>query len=86
MATGDVDDGDETLRARSGRSSRKPREPMLGASNAMAGSARSRPEANVPLMELVVGRENMMAAYARVAGKKGAAGIDKMSVADLKPS
>jgi RNA-directed DNA polymerase len=39
----------------------------------------------VPLMELVVGRENMMAAYARVVGNKGAAGIDKMSVADLKP-
>ena len=37
------------------------------------------------LMELVVSRENMMAAHARVVGNKGAAGIDKMSVADLKP-
>ena len=37
------------------------------------------------LMELVVSRENMMAAYARVVGNKGAAGIDKMTVADLKP-
>jgi hypothetical protein len=39
----------------------------------------------VRLMELVVSRENMMAAYARVVGNKGAAGIDAMSVADLKP-
>jgi RNA-directed DNA polymerase len=43
------------------------------------------PEANVRLMELVVSRENMMAAHARVVGNKGAAGIDKMTVADLKP-
>ena len=45
----------------------------------------SSPEANGLLMELVVSRENMMAAYARVVGNKGAAGIDTMSVADLKP-
>ena len=37
------------------------------------------------LMELVISRENMMAAYVRVVGNKGAAGIDKMSVEDLKP-
>ena len=37
------------------------------------------------LMELVVSRETMMAAYARVVGNKGAAGIDEMSVADLRP-
>ena len=37
------------------------------------------------LMELAVSRENMMAAYARVVGNKGAAGIDEVSVADLKP-
>ncbi|HEX2335499.1 MAG TPA: group II intron reverse transcriptase/maturase [Hyphomicrobiaceae bacterium] len=36
-------------------------------------------------MELVVSRENMMRAYARVVGNKGSAGIDAMSVADLKP-
>jgi RNA-directed DNA polymerase len=39
----------------------------------------------VRLMELIVSRENMMAAFARVVGNKGAAGVDKMSVADLKP-
>jgi RNA-directed DNA polymerase len=57
----------------------------MGAPSATAGSSLSQPEANVRLMELVVSRENMMAAYARVVGNKGAAGIDKMSVADLKP-
>ena len=36
-------------------------------------------------MELIVSRENMMAAHARVAGNKGAAGIDQMTIADLKP-
>jgi RNA-directed DNA polymerase len=42
-------------------------------------------EAKVRLTELVVSRENMMAALARVVGNKGAAGIDQMTVAELKP-
>lgn len=37
------------------------------------------------LMELVVSRSNMEAAYWRVVRNKGSAGIDKMSVQDLKP-
>lgn len=37
------------------------------------------------LMEAVVGRENMMYAYDRVFKNKGAAGVDAMSVKDLKP-
>jgi len=37
------------------------------------------------LMELVVSRDNMMAAYRRVVSNKGSAGIDEMSVEDLKP-
>ncbi len=36
------------------------------------------------LMETIVSRENMMAALHRVVSNKGAAGIDKMSVGDLK--
>lgn len=36
-------------------------------------------------MEAVVERENMMAAYKRVVGNKGAAGVDGMSVDELKP-
>jgi RNA-directed DNA polymerase len=35
-------------------------------------------------MEIVVGRENMLLAYEQVVKNKGAAGIDKMSVHDLK--
>ena len=37
------------------------------------------------LMEAVVGRENMTAAYKRVAGNRGSAGVDRMSVEELKP-
>src|SRR5262245_48263251 len=85
MTTGDADDGAEMPRARPEGSGRKPREDGMGASSATAGSDHSEPEASVRLMELVVGRENMMAAHARVVGNKGAAGIDAMSVADLKP-
>jgi RNA-directed DNA polymerase len=72
-------------RARPEGSGRKPLKQGMGAPSATAGSSFSQPEANVRLMELVVSRENMMAAFARVVGNKGAAGIDKMSVADLKP-
>lgn len=36
------------------------------------------------LMEMVVSRGNMMAAYQRVVRNKGAAGIDGMPVGDLK--
>ena len=57
----------------------------MGASNVTTRSDHSTPEANGLLMELVVSRENMLRAYARVVGNKGAAGIDQMSVADLKP-
>jgi RNA-directed DNA polymerase len=54
-------------------------------SNVAAGTDHSEPKATSLLMELIVSRENMTLAYARVVGNKGAAGIDKMSVADLKP-
>jgi len=36
-------------------------------------------------MELVVGRENMMAAYRRVLFNKGSAGVDEMPVETLMP-
>jgi RNA-directed DNA polymerase len=36
------------------------------------------------LMEAVLERENMKAAYARVVGNKGAPGVDRMTVGDLK--
>ncbi len=85
MATGDAGDGVETPRTRPEGNGRKPSEQGMGVSSATAGSSLSQPEANVRLMELVLSRENMMAALTRVVGNKGAAGIDKMTVADLKP-
>ncbi len=85
MTTRDAEDGAEMPRARQEGSGRKPREQGMGVSNVTAGPDHSAPEAQVRLMELVVSRENMMRAYTRVVGNKGAAGIDKMSVADLKP-
>jgi RNA-directed DNA polymerase len=84
MVTRDAGDGSEMARARPEGSGRKPPEHGQGASNTTARLP-PQPEANVRLMELVVSRENMMTALARVVGNKGAAGVDKMTVADLKP-
>lgn len=43
-------------------------------------------KAEVPLtMEAVITRENLMLAYQRVVENKGAAGVDNLSVAELKP-
>jgi len=36
-------------------------------------------------MEAILSRENMMVAYRRVVANKGAPGIDKMTVEQLKP-
>jgi RNA-directed DNA polymerase len=69
--------------ARSEGSGRKPREQDMGASNTTARSP-SQPEAT-RLMEEIVSRENMMAAYRRVVANKGAPGIDQMTVEQLKP-
>jgi RNA-directed DNA polymerase len=85
MVTRDAGDGTEMARARPEGSGRKPPEHGQGASNTTARPMSVQPEANVRLMELVVSCENMMAAYARVVGNKGAAGVDKTTVADLKP-
>ena len=84
MVTRDAGDGPEMARARPEGSGRKPPEHGQGASNTTARVMSVQPEVNVRLMELVVSRENMRRAYERVVGNQGAAGIDKMSVADLK--
>ena len=76
MATGDAEDEAERLRARSGERGQKPRDKGQGASNATARPHPSQPEAEVRLMERIVSRENMMAAFSRVTGNKRAAGID----------
>ena len=72
------------LGARSEGSGRKLREQDAGASSATAPSVPARPEAEARLLEAILDRENMMAAYHRVVANRGAAGVDGMTVDDLK--
>jgi RNA-directed DNA polymerase len=67
-----------------GGDDRKSSVPRLGASSVTARREHSSPEAET-LMEAVVARENVMRAYAQVMRNEGAAGIDGMTVAELKP-
>ncbi|HXV25317.1 MAG TPA: group II intron reverse transcriptase/maturase [Alphaproteobacteria bacterium] len=84
MAT-EAEDGAERPHAHAESSGRKPSGQVSGASNITAGPSPSRPEADERLMETILSRENMMAALRRVVANKGAPGIDKMSVEQLKP-
>jgi len=70
--------------ARSEGSGRKPRERDTGAASATAPSVYARPEAEARLLEAILDRENMMAAYRRVVANGGAAGVDGMTVDALK--
>lgn len=83
MAMRDAGGGAEMPRAQSEGSGRQPREPDAGVSSATAGLP-ARPEAEVQLLEAILGRENMMAALRRVEANKGAPGVDGLSVADLR--
>jgi len=65
-------------------SGRNPQEYGIGVSSAAAGKAEPRPE-DEKLMEEVVESKNLRKAYRRVVGNKGAAGVDDMSVDELKP-
>lgn len=56
----------------------------MGASNDAARKEPVRPE-ELQLMEAVVARENLLKAYQRVMSNKGAAGVDRMTVEQLKP-
>ncbi|MBR1164230.1 group II intron reverse transcriptase/maturase [Bradyrhizobium elkanii] len=85
MVRTDADDDAEMRRVRPEGSGRKSPEQGLGASNATARPQPSPPEVEVRLMEEIVSRENMMAAYHRVMANKGAAGIDRMTVEQLQP-
>jgi len=67
-----------------GGSGRKPRGTGVGVSNVTARREDKCPD-NEGLMEAVVERGNMTAAYKRVVGNKGSAGVDGMSVEELKP-
>ena len=66
------------------RSGRNPRGYGDGASSATARRGSSRP-GEEDLMGAVVESENMRAAHRRVVGNKGSAGVDGMSVTELKP-
>jgi RNA-directed DNA polymerase len=85
MVPTDADDDAEMRRAHPEGSGRKPPEQGMGASIATARSQPSPPEVEVRLMEEIVSRANMMAAYHRVMANKGAAGIDRMAVEQLQP-
>ncbi|MCP4365773.1 MAG: group II intron reverse transcriptase/maturase, partial [Planctomycetes bacterium] len=64
-------------------SGRNPQGYGVGASNDTARRESSCQRTD-KLMETVVGRENMFSAYNRVIRNKGAAGVDAMSVKELK--
>ncbi len=65
-------------------SGRKPREYGRGAANVTGRKVTYYPEAATGLMEKIVSRGNMMAAYTRVVSNKGAPGVDGMPVTALK--
>jgi RNA-directed DNA polymerase len=56
----------------------------MGVSSATARLSPIRPEAEVRLMEAILGRDNMMAALRRVEANKGAPGADGMPVEELR--
>jgi group II intron reverse transcriptase/maturase len=84
MTTGAAEGRVETLDASPDGSGRKSREYGRGAANVTGRKALNYPEAVTGLMEKVVSRGNMMAAYSRVVSNKGAAGVDEMPVSALK--
>jgi RNA-directed DNA polymerase len=57
----------------------------MGAASVTARPDPARPEATARLMETILDRANMMAAYTRVVANQGAPGVDGMTVEDLKP-
>lgn len=85
MTIEDADNGIEISHTQAEGSGRKSHVDALGGSSVTVSASNSQPEATMQLMEYIVSRENMMAALHRVVSNKGAAGIDKMSVSQLKP-
>mgnify|MGYP001161863913 FL=1 len=84
MTTGAVEGRVETLGAIPEGSGQKPREAGRGAANVTGRKAAHWPEAATGLMEKIISRGNMMAAYSRVVSNKGAPGVDAMPVTALK--
>jgi len=83
MAEGDAERRAEKLESHPEGSRRNWREEGLGASRVTARREHSGPETE-QLMEAVVERENMKLALARVEQNRGAAGVDKMTVEQLR--
>ncbi len=84
MTKGDADRRVERPESHPEGSRRKRREYGLGASRVAVRRENSGPEAE-QLLAAVVERENMWSALKRVERNKGAAGVDKMTVAQLRP-
>lgn len=84
LALGEAEGGAAMLRARSEGSGRQPREQDAGVSSATARPTPNRPEADGRLLEMILGRGNMMAALRRVMANKGAPGADGMPVEELR--
>ena len=84
MAVGDADSMAEMPDSHPEGSGRNPRDAGMGAPNVTAKRGSSCPEA-MRLMEAVVERENMIVALRRVEANKGAAGVDQMTVGELRP-
>ena len=83
MTSGDAERRAEKLESHPEGSRRNRREEGLGASRVTARGENSGPETE-QLMEVVVERENMKLALARVEQNRGAAGVDKMTVEQLR--
>lgn len=84
MTARDADSMAEKPEAHSKGSGRKSREYEKGASSVTARREDSSPETE-QLMEAVVERGNMVTALQRVMSNRGAAGVDGMTVEELKP-
>jgi len=80
MTTGAAEGRVETLGASPEGSGQKPRVAGIGAANVTGRRAFPWPEAATGLMEKIVSRGNMMAAYSRIVANKGAPGVDDMPV------
>ena len=84
MTTGAAEGWVEMPGASPEGSGRKPREYGRGAASVTGRRATHWTEAATGLMEAIVSRGNMMAAYSRVLANKGAPGVDDMPVTALK--
>lgn len=84
MTKGDAERRAERLESHPEGSRRNRREEGLGASRVTARREPSRPETE-QLLEAVVERENLWLALKQVERNSGAAGVDKMTVEQLRP-